>query len=174
MAQEARVRSPPVTPRIYLYNDVVTIEDTHWLAGILEGEGTFMKGPPSDQRQPIVRVQMTDRDVIERVARLMGVSVVCLKARSSNWKNTFCATLRGGSAVALMQVFFPLMGVRRKQQIEKAIQSYSRHARFKLDRDKVEVIKARLHNGESHTQIAKDYGVDRSHISQIKSGRRWA
>ena len=28
----------------------------YWLAGILEGEGTFMSGPPSEPNSPIARI----------------------------------------------------------------------------------------------------------------------
>ena len=42
--------------------------DLHWLAGLLEGEGTFLKGPPSAPRAPAVQLSMADRDVPNRSA----------------------------------------------------------------------------------------------------------
>ncbi len=41
--------------------------ELHWLAGLLEGEGSFMVGPPSDPRRPAIAVQMTDEDVMRRI-----------------------------------------------------------------------------------------------------------
>jgi hypothetical protein len=40
----------------------------HWLAGYLEGEGSFMKGSPSTPNQPIITVSSTDEDIIRKVA----------------------------------------------------------------------------------------------------------
>jgi hypothetical protein len=37
-----------------------------WLAGILEGEGSFIKPVPSAPRLAVVRISTTDRDVVER------------------------------------------------------------------------------------------------------------
>lgn len=47
-------------------------DDTIWLAGLLEGEGTFdlHRG-----KYPRVRVGMTDRDVVGRAATLMDTRV---------------------------------------------------------------------------------------------------
>jgi hypothetical protein len=39
-----------------------------WLAGLLEGEGSFMPGPPSNPRMPIICLAMNDEDVMARRA----------------------------------------------------------------------------------------------------------
>jgi hypothetical protein len=49
--------------------------ELYWLAGLLEGEGSFVKGPPSRPNCPIVQLAMTDGDVVERAARLLGRGV---------------------------------------------------------------------------------------------------
>jgi hypothetical protein len=46
--------------------DPIDDADLHWLAGLLEGEGTFIAGPPSAPRSPAVQVAMVDRDIVER------------------------------------------------------------------------------------------------------------
>jgi hypothetical protein len=43
-----------------------------WLAGLWKGEGSFKKPAPSAPNLPLVTVSMTDQDVIERAANLMG------------------------------------------------------------------------------------------------------
>ena len=53
---------------------LITDPDLHWLAGLLEGEGTFMAGPPSAPRTPAVQLSMVDRDVAER----FGTSIWCI------------------------------------------------------------------------------------------------
>jgi hypothetical protein len=59
----------------------MTATDIAWLAGIIEGEGTFgRKGHPAGQ----VRVQMTDEDVIDRLHSLTGVGQSILEGSPLN------------------------------------------------------------------------------------------
>ncbi len=51
----------------------LTNDDAQWLAGLLEGEGSFLAGPPSARNVPRVALEMTDRDVVARAARLLAV-----------------------------------------------------------------------------------------------------
>lgn len=48
-------------------------QDILWLAGLLEGEGCF--NYRADRKQARVTVEMTDRDIIERVARLFDTNI---------------------------------------------------------------------------------------------------
>ena len=43
------------------YGSFAPSAELHWLAGLLEGEGTFMTGPPSSPGLPVIAVNMTDR-----------------------------------------------------------------------------------------------------------------
>ena len=43
------------------------LTELHWLAGLLEGEGSFMTGPPSSPGLPVIAVNMTDQDVMARI-----------------------------------------------------------------------------------------------------------
>lgn len=53
----------------------------YWLAGLLEGEGSFMKGPPSSPGLPVIRMVMIDRDVVERAASMLGCGVGTVRQR---------------------------------------------------------------------------------------------
>ena len=53
------------------------------LDSLLEGEGSFMPGPPSYSNSPIIAVQMTDEDVVVRVAQAFGVTYVPSAIRSA-------------------------------------------------------------------------------------------
>lgn len=46
-----------------------------WLAGLLEGEGCFSVRQDGQRRSPKVLINMTDKDVIERVAALVGSGI---------------------------------------------------------------------------------------------------
>lgn len=48
-----------------------------------------------------------------------------------------------------------------------------RPSTHKLDEQRVAVIKARLHLGETPRQIAPDYGVNESTIRSIRNGDTW-
>jgi len=48
-----------------------------------------------------------------------------------------------------------------------------RNGRAKLTGADVKAIRARLTGGESHGAIARDFGVTRAAVSDIKTGKRW-
>jgi hypothetical protein len=95
--------------------------------GILEGEGTFLAGPPTARGQPVVRVSMTDRDVVERVGTLIDRAVVPVRTRRAHHKTPYVACIKGAPAVALMRAVQPHMGAIRKAQIDRAIASWHGH-----------------------------------------------
>jgi hypothetical protein len=73
-----------------------------WLAGLLEGEGTFLKASPSRPNSPTVSLEMTDEDVVARVAHLLGNKKYQRYDRSTthpNWKVTYRVFVRGKYAV---------------------------------------------------------------------------
>jgi hypothetical protein len=103
----------------------IDASDLAWLAGLLEGEGSFIAGPPSAPRSPAVQVSMVDGDVVERAAALLGVSVTVVPSRREGWRTAYCARIRGARAVLWMKRLRPLMGVRRQAQIDRAAASYA-------------------------------------------------
>jgi hypothetical protein len=77
--------------------------ELHWLAGLLEGEGSLIKPPPSDPNRPRVSIMSTDLDIIERVNKLFDVTYCKAQDRGSNRKLIYGTLLRGRAAVALMK-----------------------------------------------------------------------
>ena len=59
----------------------ISERDLCWLAGLLEGEGSFIAGPPSAPRTPAVVLSMVDRDVVARAADLLDASVNVVPSR---------------------------------------------------------------------------------------------
>ena len=98
--------------------------DFHWLVGVLEGEGTFLRGAPSKPGAPILRVSMTDRDVVDRVANLFGRAVVRLRRRKPHHKLPYATTIKGAPAVQVMYAVRPFLGKTRQLQIDLAISSW--------------------------------------------------
>jgi hypothetical protein len=91
---------------------VIGESDLVWLAGLLEGEGTFdlHRG-----KYPRIRVGMTDRDVVGRAATLMGSRI--RMTISKVHKTTFHAEVSGDRAADIMRALLPHMGARRSSKI---------------------------------------------------------
>jgi hypothetical protein len=101
-----------------------------WIAGLLEGEGSFgiarrvVKNKVLPDRlslQPVARIGMTDRDVIERFARLVGVAFNQQHTRRGARKPLYQAAVSNRRALLLMERIRPMMGERRQRQIDAAV-----------------------------------------------------
>jgi len=141
-------------------------QDLYWLAGLLEGEGSFCKGPPSSPNSSLISVQMTDEDIIKRVSELFGVSYFYIKSKNVKWKDTYSTRVRGKSAVELMKELRPLMGVRRKGQIDEATKAFKPLRKTFLDED-IQQIKKMQSSGMFHKEIAEVFEVRREIITRI-------
>lgn len=88
-------------------------DDLIWLAGLLEGEGTFdlHKG-----RYARIRISMTDRDVLGRAAHLMG-GRVRMTLHAPGLKPMFHTEVTGTRAEGIMRELLPYMGARRSAKI---------------------------------------------------------
>ena len=87
--------------------------DIHWLAGILEGEGTF-----GDRRR--IRLKMTDRDVVERVAKLWKRPLVVEKLQP-NRKQAYSTAIGSIDAIGWMMTLYSLLGTRRQTKIRQIL-----------------------------------------------------
>lgn len=95
--------------------------DLRWLAGLLEGEGCF-SAPKSRGWSPSIQLCMTDRDVVERAAGMMGASVYSYSTKGRpNEKPTWRFNLSGQMAAQWMMTLYVLMGSRRQKAIERAL-----------------------------------------------------
>jgi len=111
------------------YPEGVSSTDLHWLAGLLEGEGSFLTGPPSAPRYPVVALQMTDEDVVARVAAMFERKPGSWQPREARHQQTHLVRSTGAKAVAWMLALRPLMGQRRRMQIDRAVASHARTRR---------------------------------------------
>jgi len=65
-----RPQNSPLIHSLEVCENISAIDlHIHWFAGLLEAEGSFMKGTPSRPGSPIVSLQMTDEDVVEKARR---------------------------------------------------------------------------------------------------------
>jgi hypothetical protein len=151
----------------------MTTEDFFWLVGLLEGEGSFCKPSPSMNKNcSYITIQMTDLDVMQKVAGLLGAS--ChngSKPKKSHWKPVYIVRLKGKRAVELMIQMRPYMSVRRQSQIDAAVSAYTVPQR-RLGYDDIQDIIRRGATNETQASIAKDYGLDRTTVSYYARGKK--
>jgi hypothetical protein len=97
----------------------LSMRDIAWLAGLLEGEGAFtMSGGGI-----AVELNMTDRDVVDAAARLVGATSVNRNNNheTRNHKPCYRWTLCGNKAAGWMMTIYSLMGTRRRGRIRELL-----------------------------------------------------
>lgn len=134
-----------------------------WLVGLFEGEGYFYKGRPGER--PILRVEMTDQDVITRAATLLATSTVSAQRRRGGRKDTAVARITGLKAAEMMAMMQPFLSRRRQDQIDDALRDVGLRGRRRLSDDVVKEIRVRCKSdscaavGRSfdlHPQVVRD------------------
>ncbi len=107
----------------------MTDVEVAWLAGLLEGEGSFVVFSPRRTDRPTtpirvrVSVQMTDEDVVRRVQQTVGLGAVWRVGRQKDHhKDSFVWALSSRDQVEqLLHVLRLTMGVRRTVQIDACL-----------------------------------------------------
>lgn len=98
--------------------DMTKIKEIAWLSGLLEGEGSFIQSPNG---YPKITIAMTDRDVIERAAKLFGTRCrgpyEARTPRGERAKPTYRCESAGNRAMSWMMTLWPLLGERRREKI---------------------------------------------------------
>ena len=96
------------------------LKDIYWVAGILEGEGSFgfYRG------SPCIQVQMTDKDVIERVASILGLNMRSPWVRKDGHKPVWSCVASGKKAAQWMMTLLPILGERRREKVEDSIRKW--------------------------------------------------
>jgi hypothetical protein len=99
--------------------------DISWLAGLLEGEGTFGMTRRGARAYPVVSVEMTDEDIVLRAARILRAGPVRKRdPKYETWRATHIVTLTGHRAAEWMRRLCGRMGKRRTLTIETALGAY--------------------------------------------------
>lgn len=156
------------------YKFDLTETEVAWLAGLLEGEGSFLDAPPSSPRSPRLVVSMTDLDVIERVAKCFGVSYVKNDRRNPDrWKTCYVVKISGTRAMAMMKLLYPYMGQRRRQKIDEILEKYKNL----VPKHKLTEVQARTILSFKGTtparEVAEQFQLHIKTVEKIWSGKRW-
>ena len=94
------------------------IAEIAWLAGILEGEGSFIN---ACRGSPRVSLSMTDEDVVNMAVAIAGGKYVGTRRFTNHYKTQFILQICGHRAAALMMTIYPFMGMRRKAKIKEIL-----------------------------------------------------
>ena len=98
--------------------------DRAWIAGLLEGEGSFVANRGSRWSYPVIKVEMCEQEVIERAARLLDTRVWVVPPGTEGWRQTYVAQIAGHRAAEWMRALRPYMGLRRTAAIDAALSAY--------------------------------------------------
>jgi hypothetical protein len=153
------------------YPNAVGERELHWLAGLLEGEGSFLVGPPSEPRYPVLALQMTDQDVVARVAAMFGRKLGRWQSRRAGEQPVFLVRVTGAKAVAWMTALRPLMGERRRAQIDRAVASHAPTPTARLDETAAQQALRRLAAGDTVREVAEQFGTSIWCIYDLRLGR---
>lgn len=150
----------------------ISDNDLHWLAGWLEGEGSFMKGSPSAPSQVKVKAEITDEDVVQKASIILGVSYAKVnRITKPHYKPTWTIMVRGSNAIELMHLLRPLMSKRRQQQIDDAIKSYDDLIKQRQENDPIvthqSAVLEMLSNGTDLKRIAEHRNISPYFVSKI-------
>jgi len=93
-----------------------------WLAGLLEGEGCFTTN--RYHSSPMLRVGMTDRDIIDRVSGYFKRPVRPEKLYSPRHKQVWRTSVHGDRAAGFLMTLYPFLGARRQQTVRTALEKW--------------------------------------------------
>lgn len=102
--------------------------DLGWVAGLIEGEGSFLllHRHQGTKWSPRISMQSTDLDVLERLVAVTGVGRVSKVGARPNRKPCWqWAVAVYADALWLMKEVRPLMGVRRQHAINEVLEGLS-------------------------------------------------
>lgn len=91
-----------------------------WAAGLFEGEGSC--GIGSGQRQPRLQLVMTDRDVVDRFAEVIGVGNVRTYHRPPNKRYWQWSVQSQSDVLHVLNLLWPYLGQRRLQAATEVIE----------------------------------------------------
>jgi len=95
-----------------------------WIAGLLEGEGSFIINRSARMSYPAIKGEMCEQDVVERAARLLDARVSLAPPGTEGWRPTYVARIAGHRAAEWMHAVRPYMGLRRAAAIDAALSAY--------------------------------------------------
>ena len=101
-----------------------------YFAGIIDGEGYISyEKSKKNYSIPCISVEMTDKDVIDKIFNFFGVgSVVFIKPRQDHHLDSWRWRARGKAAVDIYFKIYNYLSARRKDKIDQVLKNYCEDA----------------------------------------------
>ncbi len=102
--------------------DAPLLVDLAWLAGLVEGEGSFYLHNRKDYPSVLFQISMSDEDVIRRAQKVLGGigSISIKKPGPRSVKPQWQWRVMAQAEVAwVMDLLYPFMGLRRAAKIDE-------------------------------------------------------
>jgi hypothetical protein len=95
----------------------MSVSDAAWLAGFLDGEGSFQITLASRRVNfdAAVSAANTHRDALERCRELAGGSICALGRSKSAWRQYYKWEIRGKSVTSTLHAILPYLVIKREQ-----------------------------------------------------------
>jgi hypothetical protein len=150
----------------------VTIKEVSWLSGIIEGEAHI-----GYYKTPKIKIKMTDRDIIERVARLFRCNINEFKEQG--YKISYSATASGYKAIEWLFTTYSFLGNRRKYEALNVINEWKKVTTYQRNMNRFSingVMYCRIHgsiSGANRVNVSrpntyKCYGCTKDIIDRIR------
>jgi hypothetical protein len=99
----------------------VTLNELYWIAGFLEGEGSFLKCGGTI----MATATQVQREPVDRLKKLLGGDICTFSRKEVIGHVYYRWNMYGKRAEVLMKMLFPMMSPRRQEQISKALAWYA-------------------------------------------------
>lgn len=103
---------------------MISIKDIYWIAGFLEGEGSFGAG----YRPCVVTATQVEKEPIERLHSLLGGVIDTYSRKAVTGNIYYRWRLQSIRAISLMMTLYSLMSPKRKRQIAFQIKTWKSSA----------------------------------------------
>ncbi len=97
------------------------LEDLHWIAGFLEGEGCFGRCGGTVH----VTASQVEKDPIDKLHNLLGGNVIYIRRDHPKQSNHYRWSAYGETAELIMKAVFPIMSTKRKNKISETLAWYA-------------------------------------------------
>lgn len=158
----------------------MNINELNWIAGLLEGEGSFIF---LNGRRARISCGMTDLDVLEKLQTICGGSICKQRyKRKEYYKDVWVWYLESFKAVELMKDLKPLMGSRRQQKIQDVVDGFEKYREEQKNKKESQILKRDVvfadyqRTGDSLRILASRHGIShvtvKNHIYKARLSRR--
>lgn len=154
----------------------ISKEEIAWLAGLLEGEACFGYQNPKEKRWPEVRIEMTDKDIIERAQSLTGGTMRMAKKYKPHHKQSWVLDIRRVELVKpVLKSIRPFMSLRRGQVIDRQLSVINLTKSQKYIEEKSAKNIKKLYKTGQYTmdKLALMFNSTKGNVNNIIRGKSW-